>query len=93
MIKPYNYTEDAVNQAIDDTLRQYIATSGEEICTCPRCRADITALALNGLRPYYVVSDEGSIYRQAAIDVAGGKAEVIAALTLAIQVVSKKPRH
>jgi competence protein ComFB len=87
-----NYPELAVKELIDDVLNQY-AQNNANVCRCKRCKNDIMALALNNLPPKYVVTDHGQIYTKAIYDQVGGKAQVIAALTSAIQKVHHNPRH
>ncbi|WP_027363692.1 late competence development ComFB family protein [Desulfotruncus alcoholivorax] len=87
-----NYPEVAVKELIDEVLDSYILKN-PSTCRCERCRNDIMALALNNLPVKYVVTDHGRIYTKAVYDQIGGKAQVIAALTSAIQIVQKNPRH
>ena len=87
-----NYPEVAVKELIDDVLNSY-SLKNPGTCQCDRCRNDIMALALNNLPVKYVVTDQGHIFTKAIYDQIGGKAQVIAALTSAIQIVQQKPRH
>lgn len=88
----YNYTEDAVRRMLPDVLKDYLLKN-PQICTCDICRDDIMALALNQLPPHYVASEEGTIFTKVSFDQIGGKAQVVAAITRAIEQVSSKPRH
>lgn len=87
-----NYPELAVKELIDEVLQEY-ASQNPGTCKCERCKNDIMALALNNLPPKYVVTDIGRVYTKAVYDQVGGKAQVIAALTSAIQRVRQHPRH
>jgi len=87
-----NYPELAVQELIDEVLKEY-AQNNPHTCNCERCKNDIMALALNNLPPKYVVTDHGNILTKAIYDQVGGKAQVVAALTAAIQKVQKNPRH
>ncbi|MBF7083334.1 late competence development ComFB family protein [Desulfallas sp. Bu1-1] len=87
-----NYPEVAVRELIDEVLENY-KKKNPDICDCERCRNDIMALALNNLPVKYIVTEKGHIYTKAIFDQIGGKAQVIAALTAAIQKVHKFPRH
>ncbi|SFG45836.1 competence protein ComFB [Desulfotomaculum arcticum] len=87
-----NYPELAVKELIDEVLNSY-SLKYSDTCKCERCRNDIMALALNNLPAKYVVTDHGRIYTKAIYDQIGGKAQVIAAITAAIQKVQKNPRH
>lgn len=87
-----NYPEVAVRELIDEVLDDY-ASKYPGTCKCERCRNDIMALALNNLPAKYVVADRGKIITKTVYERIGGKAQVVAALTAAIQVVQKNPRH
>ncbi|WP_347490988.1 late competence development ComFB family protein [Desulfoscipio sp. XC116] len=87
-----NYPELAVKELIDEVLIEY-AGQNPGTCQCERCKNDIMALALNSLPAKYVVSDFGQVYTKAIYDQVGGKAQVIAALTSAIQRVQQYPSH
>ncbi|GAB6157453.1 hypothetical protein JCM39194_06530 [Desulfotomaculum varum] len=87
-----NYIELAVEQMLDDVLKKY-AEKNPDTCTCPRCRLDVMAIALNNLPTRYVVTDEGGIYTKVAMEQVGGRAEITAAILNAIQIVKNNPRH
>lgn len=87
-----NYIELAVEEMADEVIRKY-AEKNPETCTCPRCRLDIMALALNNLPTRYVVTDEGGIFTKVAMELIGGRAQVVAAILNGIKVVSANPRH
>jgi len=87
-----NYPEVAVKEQIGEVLNNY-SKKKPGICKCQRCQDDIMAIALNNLPAKYVVSEEGRIYTKTIYDQIGGKAQVIAAIISAIQVVAAKPRH
>ena len=62
-------------------------------CGCVLCRNDIMAYALNRLPPKYVVSTTGEVYtKMDALKTQHG-ADIVAALTHAVQAVSAAPRH
>jgi len=91
MAEPFilkNYMEEAVWSLIDEVLPKY-----PEVCQCPACRHDIAALALNQLPPRYVVREKGEIYSKTSLLESQYRADIYAALTKAILVVSEKPRH
>lgn len=87
-----NYPEVAVRTLLDEVLENYARTN-PGTCKCPRCRDDIMALALNNLPVKYVVSERGTIITHVIYEHIGGKAQVIAAITAAIQKVKNNPRH
>lgn len=82
-----NYTENLVEYKIDKLIQK----SG--VCNCPRCTADIKALALNQLKPKYVVSSKGECYAKLSVLEKQTEIDVISAITKAIEIVSKNPRH
>lgn len=87
-----NFIELAVEEMLDEVIKQY-ASKNPGICNCQRCRLDVMALALNNLPTRYVVTDEGGIYTKVSMELIGGRAQVVAAITNAIQIVNKHPRH
>lgn len=87
-----NYPEVAVRTLLDEVLGNY-ARKYPDICRCERCRDDIMALALNSLPVKYVVTNQGTIITRTVYECIGGKVQVIAAITSAIQKVQKNPRH
>jgi len=87
-----NYTEIAVDEVFDDVLAGFLQQR-PDMCTCPRCRDDIKALALNSLPPRYVATDKGEIFTKVAFDLVGGKAHIIAALWKAMEQVWRKPHR
>jgi len=83
-----NITQDIVFEKLEHVLHLF-----PDVCTCTRCRLDIAALALNQLPPRYVVTDIGAVYsRVSGLDMQIG-ADTVQALTRAIEVVQKGPRH
>lgn len=87
-----NYTESIVNDLLSPVLEEY-ARRNPEICTCPRCREDVAALALNQLPPRYVTSERGVILTRAALDRAPLRGQVVAAIVNAVRQVATSPRH
>lgn len=83
-----NYMEVCVENVIDEILEKY-----DDICKCPRCRADIMAIALNNLPTKYVVTPRGEkfaklISLQSQFDV-----DIVAEVTKAIEIVKNNMRH
>lgn len=87
MAKLKNYMEIVVEQMFDTT------TQGIDICRCDRCKLDIMAIALNSLKPRYVVSDEGYVYVKANAFVQQFSTDVILAITKGAMVVSEHKNH
>ena len=83
-----NYMEEVVDRTLEEILAHR-----EDICTCERCILDIKALALNHLPPKYVVTDKGYIYTKVNELVSQFKADITVAVTNAIKIIRKNPRH
>lgn len=83
-----NYMEEVVESTLDQILAHR-----DDVCACERCRLDIKALALNHLPPKYVVTDMGYVYTKVNELESQFKADVTVAVTNALKIVRKKPRH
>lgn len=83
-----NYMEIMVDNLLPTVIDKYI-----DICTCEKCIEDIKAIALNNLKPTYVVSEEGNVFVKTNELNIQFKADVLGALTKAIEIVSKNPKH
>lgn len=83
-----NYMEDVVISYVDEVLGE-----DEGFCGCPRCRLDIIALALNDVKPKYVVTPKGYAYARMDNLEAQFKADTIVAVSKAIKMVKEHPRH
>jgi len=83
-----NYMEDCVWELLDQVLDR-----DPEACRCAACRYDTVALALNQLPPRYVVREKGAVYSKIAMLEAQHRADIYRALTQALMVVKKAPRH
>ncbi|WP_343216140.1 late competence development ComFB family protein [Clostridium mobile] len=86
MIK--NYMEAMVENLLPSTLNKY-----SDICKCEKCVDDIKAIALNNLKPLYVVTEKGNIFVKTNELNIQFKADVLGALTRAIEIVSENPKH
>ncbi len=83
-----NYMEAAVDMVLKDM------TKSEELpCSCEQCVNDIKAIALNNLKPMYVVTDEGLVYNRIKELNIQFKADIIGELTKSIKKVGDNPRH
>lgn len=83
-----NYMELAVNHYLPNVLKTF-----NGICTCKKCILDIKALALNNLKPQYIVTDVGEAYSKLNEMNIQFEADVMKALVDAISKVSQNPRH
>ena len=86
MIK--NYMEDVV----DEIMPTFISTFSD-VCTCEKCLEDMKAIALNHLKPQYVVTEKGLLYTKIHEMEPQFKTDVINELTKAMVDVTNKPRH
>jgi competence protein ComFB len=82
-----NLNEELVDALLDESM------SRVDMCRCSRCRADVRAYALNLLPPRYVVTTEGYIYSRMQSLTCQNQADIIAAVSKAVSVVSSQPRH
>ncbi|MCF6460080.1 late competence development ComFB family protein [Clostridium sp. Cult3] len=83
-----NLMEDEVMNTIDRVLKDR-----DEVCGCDKCRLDIAAIALNNLKPKYVVTEKGGLY--AKVDTLDYQYDVdlVKEITKAIEIVDKEPHH
>ncbi len=86
MIK--NYMESVVDRLLPVLLKDY-----KDICTCDRCKDDIRAIALNGLKPLYIATDKGEVYSKINELETQFRTDAIKELTKALEIVSKNPKH
>ncbi len=81
---------------MEDVVAAYVGevcAEDEELCQCERCRMDVMALALNDLKPKYVVLPKGYAYARMDELEAQFQADTIVAVTKAIRLVKEHPRH
>jgi len=84
-----NALEEVVRSAHDQLLRSHA-----DFCACEKCKDDVATLALNHLRPRYVVGDPlGSAITRVLLDQDQAKTEVTIAVFDAMKRVAMNPRH
>ncbi len=81
-----NYMEISVDHYLPNLLRAF-----PDVCTCEHCLMDIKAIALNSLKPHYVVTSKGEVYSKLDEMNLQYETDILKALIDAINVVSKKP--
>ncbi|MGI6151726.1 MAG: late competence development ComFB family protein [Christensenellales bacterium] len=86
-MQPRNLMEELVNMRVDELMDQ------ENMCKCPQCRADVTALALNNLPPRYVTCIKGNVFILFEAQTPQERAQVASAIIRAAEIVRKNPRH
>lgn len=82
-----NLTERLVADMVDDVMQK------TNVCTCPVCKNDVMALALNSLSQNYVTSDAGKQYLQLDFYKKQHETDVLAALIKACVRVKAAPKH
>lgn len=83
-----NYMEDIVDIIVPNIVNEHA-----NICNCENCLEDIKAITLNHLKPFYVATEKGRIYTKVNELVVQFRTDVIKEVVLAMDVVSKNPRH
>jgi len=76
---------------VEEKAEKYIRMFG--VCDCPRCLADVKALALNNLPPKYVVMRAGEMVPRITVYEAQLNHLVTAQLLRACKSVMDNPRH
>lgn len=84
----YNYCEVLVLRVLDDILKD-----NTDLCNCNKCKLDIAAIALNNLKPRYVVTEKGELYTKVDEMETQYIADIIKEITKAIEIVKQDPRH
>ncbi len=76
---------------VDERIERYVRMFG--LCTCPRCLADVRALALTKLPPKYVVLAGSAATPMISLYRAKFESQVIAQVIQACKTVMEAPRH
>lgn len=82
-----NVLEEVVKLRADEFIEMF------DVCKCPRCRADIVALTLNGLTPKYIVVDSSHVSPLLNFFSNHYKSAVTAQLSRACTIVKDNPHH
>lgn len=89
----------AAGKEIYNVMQALVEESAEKymtmfnLCSCPRCKADVRALALNNLQPKYVVMEDGEYIPRITVYERQFSATVTAQILRACNVVAEFPRH
>lgn len=83
-----NCMEDLVFEQLDRVIAK-----NRKSCSCPQCRADIAALALNFLPARYIVTRKGEIYTKCRLLEQQFGVDIVTAITHAVKIVGKAPHH
>lgn len=82
-----NVSESLIEMLLDDCM------ANADMCTCPRCVADVKAYALNNFPPHYVVTDLGDLMMRTKTLSFQFRADIVTAISTGILVVKNNPRH
>ena len=82
----YNVMEKIVINKLEATLKKM------NCCRCDRCKKDIVAIALNNLKPMYIVATKNDIDEKIRL-LGEISSEVTTELIKAVLTVRKNPRH
>ena len=89
----FNFLVNEAERLVLEELEVQLKKDTEgEICKCQDCILDMAAYALNNVRPAYRASLVGKLYA-ASINGLDYDAEIKAAVSLAIEKISKNPMH
>lgn len=80
-----------MERLVDERLEKYVKLFG--LCSCPRCLADVRALALSRLPAKYVVLPASSVAPMMSLYQARFDSMVIAQVIQACKTVMESPRH
>lgn len=82
-----NVVEEVVKLRVDEFVEMF------DVCKCPRCRADIIALAMNDLTPKYIVVDSSHVSPLLNFFSNNYSGAVTAQLSRACTIVKENPHH
>lgn len=85
----YNLVEVFVKKEIEKLFSDPEFTG----CTCERCKNDVAALALNRLKPKYVVTEQGEILGKLDIYEPQVQVNILAAVIAANKIVQENKSH
>lgn len=77
---------------VDSHLPSLIKESSH-VSECEKCQNDIKAMALNHLKPQYIMSDRGLIFTKMKELDHQFQSDIVQELVRAIQIVESHPRH
>jgi competence protein ComFB len=87
-MKLHNLMEDEVLNVIEK-----LGDDIPDICYCDKCKLDMAAIALNNLKPKYVVTHIGYVYAKANNFNSQFNTDILTTVTKAIEIVGKNPQH
>lgn len=85
-----------LHNLIEDDVFNVINKLGDSLgdwCQCEKCKLDVAAIALNNLKPIYVVTEKGSVLGRANNMNQQFNTDVVLQVTKAIGIVGSNPHH
>lgn len=82
-----NYNEEVVLELTTEMMAEV------EMCQCEKCKFDIMALALNQLKPCYVVTFKGFLLANLEATKVQSQADALSAVLHGINQVKANPQH
>ncbi len=82
-----NANEEIVKQRLPELLREY------DCCKCEKCVGDMMAIALNNIKPAYVNTAEGMLFKRINSMLPQKTADIDIEILKAINLVSANPKH
>jgi competence protein ComFB len=82
-----------MEREVKSTINKILKNKRGSICDCEKCKLDIAAIALNNLKPQYVVTDKGQLYGKLNTLDYQFDVDLTKEITKAIEIVSKNPHH
>jgi len=83
-----NHMETLVDSHLPSLIKE-----NSHIRECEKCQSDIKAMALNNLKPQYIMSDRGLIFTKMKELDHQFQSDIVQELVRAIQIVESHPRH
>ncbi|MGM0502011.1 MAG: late competence development ComFB family protein [Bacillota bacterium] len=86
-------SKNLLKNRVEEEVKE-ILEANDEFCACEQCQADVSALALNNLKPRYAGSDEGEVVLEST-DISSTQTEMDIYRTIleAAKVVNEQPHH
>lgn len=82
-----NVNEEFVKNRLPELLSEY------DCCKCEKCIDDMMAIALNNIKPAYVNTNEGVLFKRINSTLPQNHADMDIEIIKAINMVSQHPKH
>lgn len=83
-----NYTLNHVWEVLEEVL-----SKRDDICKCEQCKYDIVCMAVNRLKPNYVVNRHGSVYAKIKMLSQQNRTDILTEVIKAVDKVCANPHH